>query len=98
MFLKENGHVFDGKKRVLTQVLRMKKTYLDILSRTTGHSLEKLDKVSRLSFPLMFPDYSQKFPQCSLKFPECSLNFPESSLNVPPAAVPLFLASLYLSS
>eukprot|EP00242_Pyramimonas_sp_CCMP2087_P003748 CAMPEP_0198212558 /NCGR_PEP_ID=MMETSP1445-20131203/26594_1 /TAXON_ID=36898 /ORGANISM="Pyramimonas sp., Strain CCMP2087" /LENGTH=331 /DNA_ID=CAMNT_0043887033 /DNA_START=25 /DNA_END=1020 /DNA_ORIENTATION=+ len=26
------------------EVLRMKKTYLDILSRTTGHSLEKLDK------------------------------------------------------
>lgn len=25
------------------EVLRMKKTYLDILSRTTGHSLEKLD-------------------------------------------------------
>jgi len=28
------------------EVLRMKKTYLDILSRTTGHSLEKLDRVS----------------------------------------------------
>jgi ATP-dependent protease ClpP protease subunit len=27
------------------EVLRMKKTYLDILSRTTGHSLEKLDRV-----------------------------------------------------
>lgn len=26
------------------EVLRMKKTYLDILSRTTGHSLEKLDQ------------------------------------------------------
>jgi ATP-dependent Clp endopeptidase proteolytic subunit ClpP len=28
------------------EVLRMKKTYLDILSRTTGHSLDKLDRVS----------------------------------------------------
>eukprot|EP00238_Polyblepharides_amylifera_P014325 CAMPEP_0196586896 /NCGR_PEP_ID=MMETSP1081-20130531/55875_1 /TAXON_ID=36882 /ORGANISM="Pyramimonas amylifera, Strain CCMP720" /LENGTH=138 /DNA_ID=CAMNT_0041908917 /DNA_START=676 /DNA_END=1092 /DNA_ORIENTATION=- len=26
------------------EVLRMKKTYLDILSRTTGHSIEKLDR------------------------------------------------------